>query len=97
MLPHEAVLMNSLRRMLTEVPQLEAKLGQWAGGPSASPGRGPQASATQLPPSPAHGEAAPRFASTLPSGMSLHASPLQIRTAKQGFSSPDCSCRSTAS
>ena len=32
-LPHEAVLMNSLRRLLTEVPQLELKLGRWAGGP----------------------------------------------------------------
>lgn len=30
-LPHEALLMNSLRRMLAEVPQLELKIGGWAG------------------------------------------------------------------
>lgn len=30
-LSHEAVLMNSLRRMLAEVPQQEAKLGLWVG------------------------------------------------------------------
>jgi hypothetical protein len=49
--------MNSLRRLLAEVPQLEAKLGEWAGGSSiATAGTGnPAASVTQLPSSPGHG------------------------------------------
>ena len=85
-LPHEAVLMNSLRRMLTEVPQLEAKLGQWAGGPSASPG--PQASATQLPPSPAHGETAPLLAETLPDCSRQH--PISQFPARLSAPDPHC-------
>ena len=38
-LPHEAVLLNSLRRLLAVVPQTEHTLNRWAGGP-APPGGG---------------------------------------------------------
>lgn len=50
-LPHEAMLMNSLRRLLTEVPQCELRLSTWASGNAEA-----QAAAPQHPPSPAHGE-----------------------------------------
>ena len=51
--------MNSLRRMLAEVPQLEAKLGLWVGGKvTSAPKAGAKvdASANQPPTSPGHGE-----------------------------------------
>lgn len=48
-LPHEAVLLNSLRRLLAVVPQTEHTLNRWAGGP-APPGGGASL------PSPAAGE-----------------------------------------
>ena len=38
MLPHEAVLLNSLRRLLSVVPQTEHTLAKWAGGPAPQPG-----------------------------------------------------------
>jgi hypothetical protein len=37
-LPHEAVLLNSLRRLLSVVPQTEHTLSRWAGGPVPGPG-----------------------------------------------------------
>ncbi|KAK9839863.1 hypothetical protein WJX81_007158 [Elliptochloris bilobata] len=61
-LPHEAVLLNSLRRLLAVVPQTEHTLNRWAGGP-APPG------GTSLP-SPAAGgrEAAGAGTEVLPGG-----------------------------
>ena len=49
--------MNSLRRMLAEVPQLESKLGMWTGGklPTASKTGRLDASSTHQPTSPGHG------------------------------------------
>ncbi|KAK9806759.1 hypothetical protein WJX72_001747 [[Myrmecia] bisecta] len=40
-MPHEAVLLNSLRRLLTVVPQTESLLSRWAGGPAGPPGTPP--------------------------------------------------------
>jgi len=57
-LPHEAVLLNSLRRLLAVVPQTEHTLNRWAGGP-APPG------GASLP-SPAAGAIARSVASTGP-------------------------------
>ena len=37
-LPHEAVLLNSLRRLLSVVPQTEHTIARWAGGPAPAPG-----------------------------------------------------------
>lgn len=36
-LPHEAVLLNSLRKLLSVVPQTEYTIAKWAGGASAAP------------------------------------------------------------
>ena len=36
-LPHEAVLLNSLRKLLSVVPQTEYTIAKWAGGPTAAP------------------------------------------------------------
>ena len=49
-LPHEAVLLNSLRRLLAVVPQTEHTLAKWAGGPAAQP---PTPSGSVHPASPA--------------------------------------------
>ena len=46
--------MNSLRRLLAEVPQLEGTFNIWAGGLPGNQQNG--AASTQAPPSPAHGE-----------------------------------------
>ena len=35
-LPHEAVLLNSVRRLLSVVPQTEHTISTWASGPSAA-------------------------------------------------------------
>lgn len=51
--------MNSLRRMLAEVPQLEAKLGIWVGGNVPKTVTAVQMDAStkpQPPSSPGHGE-----------------------------------------
>jgi len=50
-LPHEAVLLNSVRRLLSVVPQTETTIATWADGPSAGP-------AQSVSPSP-HGEPLP--------------------------------------
>ena len=36
-LPHEAVLLNSVRRLLSVVPQTEHTIATWASGPLAGP------------------------------------------------------------
>lgn len=48
--------MNSLRRLLAEVPQLEATLNIWAGGLHQNADHGRQVSQSQGPPSPTQGE-----------------------------------------
>lgn len=58
-LSHEAVLMNSLRRMLAEVPQLESKLGLWVGSKSPAALKAANkldSSANHQPSSPGHGK-----------------------------------------
>ena len=49
--------MNSLRRMLAEVPQLESKLALWTGGklPAAKKSSRLDTSSTHQPSSPGHG------------------------------------------
>ena len=49
-LPHEAVLLNSLRRLLAVVPQTEHTIALWAGGPAPAP---PTPSGSVHPASPA--------------------------------------------
>ncbi len=48
-LPHEAVLLNSLRKLLSVVPQTEHTIAKWAGGAAAAP---PTPSSSALPGSP---------------------------------------------
>ncbi|KAK9868824.1 hypothetical protein WJX84_006782 [Apatococcus fuscideae] len=56
-LPHEAVLLNSLRRMLTVVPQIEHTIGRWYG--KGAQNSHPSAGGNTVPTSPVTGGPAP--------------------------------------
>lgn len=66
-LPHEAVLLNSLRRMLTVVPQIEHLIGRWYGKGQHDSQRG--GGGNTVPTSPATG--APQLCQILTSMLTL--------------------------